>query len=115
MNEIIAGIIIGVGILFDLFGCIGLVRFPDVYTRLQASTKCVTLGTCMILFGLFVYEGFNPAGIKALLAMVFILVTSPTSAHALARGAYRAGIKPSEPCVVDRYQEDLAKEESEEQ
>ncbi len=107
MNKVIAEVIIGIGILFDLFGSIGLVRFPDVYSRLQAATKCVTLGTCMILFGLFVYEGFNPAGIKALLAMVFILATSPTSAHALARGAYKAGIKPAEPCVVDRYKEDM--------
>jgi len=111
MNEVITGIIIGLGILFDLFGCIGLVRFPDVYTRLQASTKCVTLGTALIVFGVFIYEGFTPAGIKALLVMLFILATSPTSAHALARGAYRSGIKPEKGYVVDKYQELIEKEE----
>jgi len=111
MTELIAGIILGSGILFDLFGCIGLARFPDVYTRLQASTKCVTLGTALIVFGVFISEGFTPAGIKALLVMLFILATSPTSAHALARGAYRSGIKPKSGYVVDKYQELIEKEE----
>ena len=44
-------ILIVVGVGFDLLGCIGLVRFPDVYNRLQAATKCVTLGTAFLLFG----------------------------------------------------------------
>ena len=43
---------------FNLFGCLGLVRFPDVYNRLQAATKCVTLGTCSILFGTLLIVGF---------------------------------------------------------
>ncbi|MHC4500315.1 MAG: monovalent cation/H(+) antiporter subunit G, partial [Planctomycetota bacterium] len=51
MTEIGGYILIIIGILFDIFGCIGLVRFPDVYNRLQASTKCVTLGTILLLFG----------------------------------------------------------------
>ena len=51
MLETITYWIIGIGLAFDLFGCIGLVRLPDVYNRAQAATKCVTLGTCMILVG----------------------------------------------------------------
>jgi len=49
MTDIIGYMLIIIGILFDIFGCIGLVRFPDVYNRLQASTKCVTLGTILLL------------------------------------------------------------------
>ena len=52
MNEVAGIIFIVIGLLFDLFGCLGLIRLPDIYNRLQASTKCVTLGTCSILFGL---------------------------------------------------------------
>ncbi|MFC1490213.1 monovalent cation/H(+) antiporter subunit G [Candidatus Latescibacterota bacterium] len=92
-----------VGVLFDLFGCIGLVRLPDVYNRLQAATKCVTLGTCMILIGLVFFMGFGAAGIKALLCAAFILLTSPVGAHALARAAYKSGVKLCEGSVVDEY------------
>jgi len=93
MNEIIGYIFITIGILFDLFGCIGLVRLPDVYNRLQAAAKCVTLGTCGTLFGFFIVSGFTSAGIKALLALVFVLITAPTGAQALSRAAYLSGVK----------------------
>ena len=53
MIDIIGIIFIVVGLAFDFFGCLGLVRLPDVYNRLQAATKCVTLGTCSIMFGTF--------------------------------------------------------------
>ncbi|MCS7227740.1 MAG: monovalent cation/H(+) antiporter subunit G [Endomicrobia bacterium] len=103
MNEIIGLIIISVGIIADLIGCIGLVRFPDVYTRLQASTKCVTLGTCGIFFGAFVYYGFTFSGLKALLVMIFVFLTSPVSSHALARAAYKSGVKLCDKSVCDEY------------
>jgi len=103
MNDIIALIFIVVGIAFDLFGSIGLVRMPDVYNRLQASTKCVTLGTCGILFGVFVKFGFSAAGVKALLCILFLLLTAPVSAHALARGAHKSGVKLWEKSVCDKY------------
>ena len=110
MSSYIGMIIIGVGLLFDLFGGIGLVRLPDVYTRLQAATKCVTLGTCMILIGAAFCTGLGPLGVKALICMAFVLVTSPTAAHAIARGAYKSGVRLEEPTIVDHYR-DAVKEE----
>ncbi|MFB0526909.1 MAG: monovalent cation/H(+) antiporter subunit G [bacterium] len=106
MIEIIGYIFIAVGLLFDLFGCLGLVRLPDVYNRLQASTKCVTLGTCSILFGLFLFRGFTASGIKALLCIVFLILTAPVSAHAIARGAHISGVKLWDKSVCDKYEED---------
>jgi len=105
MNEIIGGVLIAVGLLFNLFGCIGLVRLPDVYTRLQAATKCVTLGTCLILIGSAVVTAVDPTGVKALVCMAFVLVTSPTAAHAIARGAYKSGVALDKSTVVDAYQQ----------
>ena len=106
MSSLIGLIFISIGLAFDIFGCLGLIRLPDVYNRLQAATKCVTLGTCSILFGVFLIVGCTQAGVKSLLAIVFLVLTSPVAAHAIARGAHRAGVKLWEGSVVDRYKED---------
>jgi multicomponent Na+:H+ antiporter subunit G len=106
MIEVIGFIFIIVGLVFDVFGALGLVRLPDVYNRLQAATKCVTLGTCGILFGVFLISGFTASGMKALLCIVFLVLTSPVTAHAIARGAHKAGVKLWSGSVVDRYAED---------
>lgn len=106
MREIVGYIFIVIGLVFDFFGCLGLIRLPDVYNRLQASTKCVTLGTCGILFGLFLFRGFTATGIKALLCIIFIILTAPVSAHALARGAHISGVKLWKKSICDKYEED---------
>ena len=106
MIDIIGYILIIIGVLFDVFGCIGLVRFPDVYNRLQASTKCVTLGTIMLLLGVAVVSSSGPTIAKAVICAVFILVTSPTGAHAIAKGAYASGVELWENSVVDKYGEE---------
>jgi len=98
-------IIIVIGGLFDLFGCIGLVRLPDIYNRLQAATKCVTLGTCAILVGTALVAGQGSTASKAILCAAFILLTSPVGAHALARAAHRSGIELCQQSVVDKYRE----------
>ena len=110
MSHILGLTFIVVGLAFDLFGCIGLVRLPDVYNRLQAATKCVTLGTCSILFGTFLIVGFSAAGIKALLAIVFLALTAPVAAHAIARGAHRAGVSLWPGSLVDLYAKDREEE-----
>ena len=100
--------IMGIGLAFDLFGCIGLVRLPDVYNRAQAATKCVTLGTCMILLGVALAAfagGTWPMGIKAILCAAFILLTSPVAAHAVCRGAYLSGVPLWEGSVEDAFVE----------
>lgn len=106
MIDVIGYILIAVGILFDIFGCIGLVRFPDVYNRLQASTKCVTLGTIFVLLGVAMKSGIGLIAAKAVICSVFIMITSPTAAHAIAKGSYASGVKLWEKSVVDKYGED---------
>ncbi len=106
MNSIAGLVFVAVGLVFDLLGCLGLVRLPDVYNRLQAATKCVTMGTCSILFGTFLIVGWTAPGIKALLCIIFLLLTAPVAAHAIARGAHRAGVKLWEGSVVDHYAQD---------
>ena len=109
MTDITGYILIIIGILFDIFGCIGLVRFPDVYNRLQASTKCVTLGTILLLVGVALVSASGAIGAKAIICAVFILITSPTAAHAIAKGSHAYGVKLWEDSVVDKYADEKEK------
>ena len=109
MNETIAYILITIGLIFDILGCIGLLRLPDLYTRLQAATKCVTLGTCGVMLGVFFWFGLSVQGIKALLCICFLLLTAATGAHAIARAAYLSGEKLWEKSVCDKLKDDIDK------
>jgi len=72
-------VLVGGGVFFMLTGAIGLIRFPDFYTRMHAAGKCDTLGSLLVLTGLAWYGG----------VALFIFVTSPTATHAIARAAKR--------------------------
>jgi multicomponent Na+:H+ antiporter subunit G len=98
-------ILIGIGVLFNLFGCIGLLRLPDVYNRLQAATKCVTLGCCSILLGVFLHHGISAAGIKAIIAIPLLFFSATVAAHALVRGTYHFGVKMSDKSIKDDYKD----------
>ncbi|MCD6512684.1 MAG: monovalent cation/H(+) antiporter subunit G [Thermoplasmata archaeon] len=100
---------LGIGIVFNLLASLGLLRFPDVYTRLHAGTKCTTFGsifiaTAVMVYGLYEWWKGNDAMISmtvhSFLALLAILITNPTGAHAIARAAYRSGVKPAG-AVVD--------------
>jgi len=103
-------VLLGIGALFNGLGAVALIRFPDVYTRIHGATKCTTFGSIFSILGVVVYGAVRggPVGfgmvIRALLALVFLLLTNPTGSHALARAAHRAGIKPFK-AVVDRLEE----------
>lgn len=105
MNEIAGALVVTVGIGFEIVGCIGLVRMPDVYNRLQTATKCVTAGTCLVLIGAALALGTLSGALKCAIAVAFVLITSPTAAHALARAAHRSGAPLCEGTVVDRYRD----------
>lgn len=98
-----------VGTFFILSASIGIVRFPDVYTRLHAATKASTLGIACILIGafLFLYGSHGIVSGKLLLAVVFILLTAPVSAHMIARAAHQKGIKPYLKSRTDAYEDSI--------
>jgi len=94
------------GVLFNVLGCLGMVRFPDVYNRMQATTKSVTLGACGILFGIFLISGFTALGIKALVCVLFVLINLPVASHALSRGSLIFGVKLWKKTVKDEFTQD---------
>ena len=108
--DIIVYIILIIGIFFNLLAGLGLLRFPDVYTRLHAGTKCTTFGSIflcgsVIILGLKMWFLGNTDGsilvIHTAGALIAILITNPTGAHAIARAAHRSGVKPYGAVVDD--------------
>jgi multicomponent Na+:H+ antiporter subunit G len=101
--RIFGEILIGIGTAFLFLGGLGIFRLPDVYNRLQAGTKCTTLGAFSTILGVgFVHPNWM---MKAIVIGVFILLTNPISAHALARASYKSGVRLWNKSVVDRCQE----------
>jgi multicomponent Na+:H+ antiporter subunit G len=114
MFDIIIYILLFLGIFFNLLGALGILRFPDVYTRLHAGTKCTTFGSIyligsVVLLGLKQWYDGSPDGsvlaIHSIVALAAILITNPTGAHAIARAAHKSGVVPVK-VVVDHLQED---------
>ncbi|MCP2620040.1 monovalent cation/H(+) antiporter subunit G [Candidatus Aminicenantes bacterium AC-334-K16] len=92
--QIISIFLIFGGAFFISVGSIGLIRLPDFYSRCHATGKADTLGLLLVIAGLIVYEGFSLHSAKLLIILIFVGLTSPTATHALARAAFRFGIKP---------------------
>jgi len=86
-------LLIGGG-FFVIVGGIGILRLPDVYTRLHAASVTDTLGVILIVAGLMVQAGWTLITVKLLLILLFLLFTSPVASHALARAALSDGVKP---------------------
>lgn len=93
-NEIIAAILLFSGAFFTLTGALGMLRFPDFYTRLHPAGIKDALGAPLVLLGLAVLSGGNLITIKILLLIAFLVITSPTSTHALAKSALSDGNIP---------------------
>jgi multicomponent Na+:H+ antiporter subunit G len=93
MTEVFVIVLAVVGLAFSLSGAVGILRMPDVYSRIQCSSKTITMGAVPVLIALVVGEGpLTSYGGRALLAAVLLLVVNPAASHALARAAYKTGV-----------------------
>ena len=102
-----------IGMTFNALGVIGILRFPDVYTRLHADTKATTFGSIFTSLAVVIYatgeyfkgsEGqYETLAFHTILAVIVLCFTNATSAHAIARAAHKRGHKPVQ-AVVDRLQ-----------
>lgn len=92
-----------IGLFFSLSGAVGIVRMPDVYCRIQCSSKTVTMGALPALIALVVAEGpLTSYGSRALLVAALLVIVNPASSHALARAAYKTGVPMWEGSVTDQ-------------
>jgi multicomponent Na+:H+ antiporter subunit G len=107
VRDAVALVLALIGLGFSLSGAVGILRMPDLYTRIQCSSKNVTMGTLPLLLAVVVDQGVvSTYGSRALLVAVLILVINPMAAHALARAAYRTGVPMWPGSVVDQARAD---------
>ncbi|WIL37911.1 monovalent cation/H(+) antiporter subunit G [Kurthia sp. YJT4] len=108
---------LALGTFFIIVTAIGLLRFPDAYTRAHAASKSATLGVMFILIGTFIHfwsvEGvYNP---RILLGILFLFVTGPVGGHLMARAAYFSGVKPWKGTVQDDLKAEYLRKKAEEE
>ena len=95
MNAIavVGYVLMGAGALFVLSGGVGLLRFPDFYTRIHAVSVTDSAGAGLILIGLLLLPSAWPTEVRLLIILLFIMLTSPTATHILAHAARRDGVQ----------------------
>lgn len=94
MSDLIAAVLLALGGAFTLIAGIGIFRMPDVFIRMHASTKVGTLGSGLIMAGVCVHFADPLVIFKAILVVLFLLLTAPIGAHMIGRAALRIGIEP---------------------
>jgi multicomponent Na+:H+ antiporter subunit G len=104
MKETISAVLMLFGALLMLLGALGVLRLPDLYMRVSASTKASTLGVGFTLLSLAIH--FNELGItsRALATIGFLIITAPVAAHLISRAAYLVGVPLWKGTIVDELQ-----------
>lgn len=92
IRELIAAALVIVGTIFLLLACVGVVRMPDLYLRMSATSKAATLGSVLVLLGLAVYFNTFTISARALATIGFLFLTAPVAAHMIGRAAYMSGV-----------------------
>ena len=109
--RIVIDILLAAGFIFALAGAKGLLQMPDAFCRMQASTCISTLGVLGVIVGGALYAffvmGSVSTGVKILLIGLLIITINPIGAHAIAKGAYRSGIRPDKEMEIDDYGRDI--------
>jgi multicomponent Na+:H+ antiporter subunit G len=106
VRDIVAVVLCIVGLAFSVTGAVGMLRMPDLYTRIQCSSKTVTMGLLPTLVGLVVAKGpITQYGGRALFVGGLVLLVNPAASHAIARAAYKVGLPIWKGSVVDEPRE----------
>ncbi len=101
MVAVVTGVLVLMGSALMLIASIGVLRMPDLFTRMQATTKAATLGAGLVLLGTAVHFSTFSVSTRAVAAIAFVLLTAPIAAHLLGRAAYFLGVPLWEGSVRD--------------
>ena len=97
----LGGALLVLGSAFTLLAAVGVVRLPDLYTRMHAASKAGAVGGGLILIAVAVLSQDAAVAMRAVIGVIFLLLTTPVSAHLLARASYLSGYKPCNETMVD--------------
>lgn len=106
----VSTILLLIGVFFVFLGMLGLLRLPDVYNRLHATTKIGTLGVVSVMLSILIKVGLSPIGVKGITVGLFLFLTAPIAAHMIGRAAHRHGVGLCQGSVIDEYGKDCEKE-----
>ena len=110
MTDIVTAIMWVAGSAFALLAAVGVLRMPDVFTRMQASTKASTLGLGCLLVGAAVQFGDFASFVRVVSIGAFVLLTTPVAAHVIARASYLAEVPLWDGTVLDERRRDSDRE-----
>jgi multicomponent Na+:H+ antiporter subunit G len=102
-------VLIVIGAAFSLLAAVGVLRMPDLYMRLQATTKSATLGVVCVVVAASIHFDDTATTTKAVLVVAFLFLTAPVAAQVIARAAYGAGIPMWEQTIVDEMMSAMPK------
>lgn len=100
LRDVVSWICLVGGSLFCIVGGIGLLRFPDFYSRIHATALTDTMGAGLMLVGLMFQSGWSLVTLKLLGVLAFLFITSPVAAHALVKAAFAHGVKVPEDDIL---------------
>ena len=103
--DIAAVVLASVGALLVLLASVGLLRLPDLLTRMHASSKAATLGVVCVFLAIAIRADDVSVIVRAVLICGFLFATAPVAAHAIARAGYRSGVPLSDETVIDELRE----------
>lgn len=106
--QAIAALLIVIGSAFSLLAAVGLLRLPDIYTRMHAASKAGVLGAGLILLAVAIVSFDGAVALRAMLGIIFLVLTTPVAAHLLARAAYQTGIRLADLTGIDDLGRDRA-------
>lgn len=102
----VAGVLLLIGALFSVIAAIGIVRLPDLYTRMHSASKTGTMGAGLSFVAIAIVAFDGPVILRAIVGFVFLMLTAPVSAHLLARAACLAGYKPANLTELNDFAQD---------
>ena len=109
--RIAINVLLLLGTVFALAGTIGVAKMPDTFCRMQASTCVTTLGAAFLAAAAFLYAAFvmnsGSTAVKILVIGALVIAVNPIGAHAIAKGAYRSGVRPERPMEMDDFRRDF--------
>ena len=103
--DVLSSVLLLAGVALAVLAGLGLVRFPDVFSRMHAATKPATLGLLLVILGAALQQEERSNATKLLLVAAFQFLTAPVAAHMIGRAAYRSGIGDLDNLVCDELKD----------